>query len=161
MKPIKYVAIVLLSLFAQLALAAAGQISLKTEAFVEREVSNPDGSTSKVREPAADVFPGTEVIYVMSFSNVGDKAIEDLVVNDPVPGAMRYKAGSSFGPSSVPQVSVDGGKQYGRLDRLSVPAADGKLRAATEDDVTHVRWLVNYTLKPGNTGSVGFRAVLK
>lgn len=161
MNPIKVLTIAIFTLASSAVFAAAGQISLKTEAFVETEVTDADGTVRTVREAANDVFPGTEIIYVMSFTNVGTQPIEDLVVNDPVPSATRYKAGSAFGNSTVPQFSVDDGKKYGRLGQLSVPGEDGKLRPATEGDVTHVRWLVNYTIKPGDAGSVGFRAVVK
>jgi uncharacterized repeat protein (TIGR01451 family) len=161
MKLIKVLTFAMVSLVSGAVFAAPGQISLKTEAFVETQVTDADGTVRTVREPASAVFPGTEVIYVMSFTNVGTQAADDLVINDPVPSATRYKAGSAFGNSSVSEFSVDGGTEYGRLGRLSVLGDDGKPRPATPSDVTHVRWLVNYTLKPGDTGSVGFRAVVE
>lgn len=143
------------------ALAADGQISLKAEAFVERQVRAEDGSVETVRESATEVFPGSEVIYVVSFTNVGNKLVDELVINNPVPEMMRYKAGSAFGRSNVPQVSVNGGAHYGRLTQLSVVGNDGKPRPATEGDVTDVRWSINYSLKASETGTVGFRAILK
>jgi hypothetical protein len=55
-------------------------------------------------------------------------------------------------------VSVDGGKTYDTLSRLTVTDADGKRRAAKSSDVTHVRWSLKSAVKPGEEGKVSFRA---
>ena len=53
-------------------------------------------------------------------------------------------------------VSVDGGKMFGLLAALTLPAAGDPPRAATAAHVTHVRWLWPDTLAPGQSRSVAF-----
>lgn len=147
--------------YAGLVSAASGQINIKVEAFQEIVELQDDGTVKKTLEAAESLFPGDEVVYLVSFSNIGDQTIDNLVVNDPVPEQTIYKVGSMYGSAAVGEVSVDGGNRYGRLDRLTVVGENGKPQPATAADVTDVRWLVNYSLQPGQTGNVGFRALLK
>ena len=138
---------------------AAGGLQLSNQVFQEIEVVGADGKPEHQTVPAAMVVPGTEVFYVITYRNTGDKPADKVAITNPVPAELEYV--SVLGPAPANQVSVDGGKQYGALASLSVTGADGKPRPAEAADVTHVRWMLNAALPPGGGGSVSFKARLK
>jgi uncharacterized repeat protein (TIGR01451 family) len=143
------------------AAAAEDSLELRNEVFQEVEVTGPDGKPQRERVPAAKVVPGTEVIYVITYRNTGKQPATDVVITNPIPAELAYQPQLGPGPSGVPDVSVDAGKSFGALASLSVKGADGKPRAAQGSDVTHVRWALRQPVKPGEQGSVSYRAVLE
>lgn len=155
----------LILLTAALSLAGAASavdtLQLTNEVFQEIEVTGKDGKKEKKIVPAAKIVPGTEVVYVITYKNIGEQPADQVVVTNPVPKELEYKPNSAFGSGAPADVSVDGGKQYGKLAALKVPGADGKPRPAQGADVTHVRWKLNFSVKPGDEGKVTFRAKLK
>jgi uncharacterized repeat protein (TIGR01451 family) len=138
---------------------AAGGLQLTNQVFQEIEVTGADGKPEHKTVPAATVVPGTEVFYVITYQNTGDKPADNVAITNPVPSELEFV--SVLGPAPVNQVSVDGGKQYGSLASLSVADAEGKLRPAQAEDVTNVRWMLNTALPPGAGGKVSFKARLK
>ena len=138
----------------------ADALQLTNEVFQEIDIKGPDGKLERKTVPAAKVVPGTEVIYVITYKNDGDKPADDVVVTNPIPKDLEYVSAASMGGEST-QVSVDGGKRYDALSRLTVTDAEGKPRAATPADVTHVRWSIKSPVKPGEEGKVSFRAKLE
>lgn len=142
--------------------AAADTLQLSSEAFQEKAVTGRDGKKGKELVPVTTVVPGTEVIYVITYKNVGSEPAAKVVITNPVPKELEFKSGSAKGASSVkPEVSVDGGNTWGALNKLRVAGADGKPRPAQGADVTHVRWTLGFAVKPGAEGKVTYRAKLK
>ncbi len=153
-----------LALTALTANAQSG-ISIKNEAFIERVEVKPDGKKVTKVEPAVKVLPGDEVIFVITYRNGGDKPATDVVVTNPIPKNMTYRTASGDN-NEVTEVSVDGGKKYDQLEKLSVDK-DLKVRStakvvrkAVPSDVTHVRWRIAGALAPKSEGKVRLRAVL-
>lgn len=140
---------------------AMAALELTTEAFHEVEVVNKDGRKDVKREPLRNAVPGQEVIYVITYRNSGSKPAEKVVINNPVPPELVFRAGSAEGAGTSSVVSVDGGKSFGVLSALRLAGADGKQRAAEAKDVTHVRWTVLAPVRAGAQGKVMFRAMLK
>ncbi len=142
---------------------AAGKdtLELRNEVFQEIEVKDEAGNTQLQRVPAAKVVPGSEVIYVITYRNVGAQAAENIVVSSPVPAELAYQGQAAFAHNGAIEVSVDGGQRFGALENLQVSAANGERRAAQTGDVTHVRWKVTAALGPAEQGSVSYRAVLR
>jgi uncharacterized repeat protein (TIGR01451 family) len=138
---------------------AAGGLQLSNQVFQDIDVIGADGKPGHKSVPAAMVVPGTEVFYVITYRNTGDRPADNVAITNPVPADLEFI--SVVGPAPGTQVSVDGGKQFGALTSLSVTGADGKPRAAQTADVTHVRWMLATALLPGSGGSVSFRARLK
>jgi uncharacterized repeat protein (TIGR01451 family) len=141
-------------------LQAAADIRLKTAAEVEVPVLNDKGETEMKRMPATKVIPGTEVIYTITVSNLGDESADNVVVTDPIPENTTYVDRSAFGAGTKISFSVDGGNSYDQADKLKVKDAEGKLHAATASDYTHIRWVLNFTLKPKDVAPVWFKARL-
>ena len=143
------------------AAAAQDTLELKNAVFQEVDVKAADGTTHKERVPAATVVPGTEVIYVITYHNVGKQPAADVVITNPIPAELAYRPEPQPGPSAAPEVSVDAGKSWGALAKLVVTGEDGKPRPAQGSDVTHVRWKLRAPVKAGEEGSVSYRAVLE
>ena len=143
------------------AVAAQDTLELRNAVYQEVDVVNADGTTHTERVPAAKVVPGTEVIYVITYHNVGKQPATEVVITNPIPAELAYRPEQGPGPTAAPEVSVDAGKSWGALASLKVTGADGKPRAAEGSDVTHVRWMLSQPVKPGEQGSVSYRAVLE
>ena len=58
-------------------------------------------------------------------------------------------------------VSIDGGRNWGRMEDLTVREADGSVRSATPEDVTHLRWRVPDTLAQRGSGQLTYRGVVR
>lgn len=134
---------------------AEGRLELENAVFTEIEVKTEDGKTERRQVPAAKVLPGDEVVYVISYRNVGDGPVEDVAITNPVPPALIFV--ESEGPVPISAVSVDQGETYGALVELTVPGPDGDPRPAQPADVTHLRWILQ-ELQPGTDGAVSFAA---
>lgn len=139
-------------------LANAAGLELKAEGFREVEVTDAAGKKSKQLQPVTGAVPGQEVVYVITYRNTGAKPAENVKVKNPVPKGLVYVPGSANAPGAQVDVSVDGGKQFGALEKLKVPGGDGKPRAATAADVTTVRWILAAPVKAGAEGKVSYRA---
>lgn len=147
---------------APLALAAPeGTIVVKTFAEKEQLVTLPDGKTQSRLVAAQPVVPGEEVVYTVTFQNVGREAATDVAVVNPVPEHTSYVAGSAGGPGTEVAFSADGGRSWGAPDQLKVRGADGAERVATPADYTHVRWVLKNPLTPGAVAFARYRVVVK
>lgn len=152
---------ILMLLLLSVPVFAFAAIELKT--VVETEVTEKDktGKTITKRVAAKKVVPGTEVIYTISAKNTGKKVAENIMIKDPIPEHMRYVDGSAFGAGTAISFSVDGGKTYNKPGKLTIKNKAGKSRPATSDDYTHIRWALQFKLKPGQVAPVWFKAKLK
>ena len=127
---------------------------------VENEVL-ANGIKVLKRTPPDKVIPGTEVIFTNTFSNVGGKVANNIVINNPIPKNTLYQTGSAFGKDTEILFSVDGGNQFSRPESLKVTGSDGKPRNALPRDYTDIRWIYKGSLSTGKLGEVGFRALVK
>ena len=136
---------------------AASPIQISNAVYQEVEVKAPDGKITKKLVPAAKVVPGGEVVYQIDVVNTGKVAATDVAIDNAVPAGLTLSDDSKSPPSAV---SVDAGKTYGELAKLTVPGEDGKPRAAQLSDVTHMRWVLAQ-VAPGAKNQVMFRARVK
>ena len=140
---------------------AQDTLLLTMKSMQEIEVTGKNGKKQKQLVPAAKVVPGSEVIYVITYKNAGDKPADKAVISNAVPKELIYKGGSASGKNAKFEVSVDGGASYGALPSLKVVGADGKTRPAQPADVTHLRWSLVGAVAPGKEGTVSYKADLK
>jgi uncharacterized repeat protein (TIGR01451 family) len=140
---------------------AADTLQLTNQVYQEIEKSLPDGTIRKELVPAAKVIPGTEVLYVITYRNVGSEPAGDVVITNPVAKELAYRADSAAGLKTHVEVSVDGGGTFGILGSLKVSDGQGGVRPAQAGDVTHVRWKLAGAVEPQGEGEVSFRAVLR
>lgn len=161
MKLLKSVGLALALSVVAVPVVAQAQLELTTEAFHEVVVVDKNGKTERKREVLKKALPGQEVIYDIIYRNKGSKPAERVVVSNPIPAELSFVAGSATGAGTKFDVSVDGGEKWGALESLTVPDAEGKLRPARGEDVTHVRWTVLAPVKPGAGGKLSYRARVK
>lgn len=143
------------------ALAQNAPIEIKSSALVEKTMVNEKGEKKLVRQPAAKVLPGEEVIFINTYVNKGQAPADDVVINNAIPEHMIYVGDSAQGDDTVVTYSVDDGQTFGPLLDLTVTEPDGTKRPAASVDVTHIRWTRTTPLPPNQTAQVDFRARLK
>jgi hypothetical protein len=153
--------LVVSGIFSAGALAADGAIRLKSIAQVEVEVIDKDGKKTRQRTPVRKAIPASEVIYTTTFENLVNKAVGNIVIDNPIPNDSEYKAGSAFGKDCDILFSADGGKSFATAEYLKVKAADGMERVALPREYTHIRWTYQGQLMAGRSGELGFRTVIK
>ena len=148
----------LLSIVSNVALA---DIELETISELEITEVNAKGEKKVKRVPAKTVVPGSFVVYTITAKNTGAEQADNVVVTNPIPKQVQYIDGSATGAGTDITFSVDGGKQYEKPNKLTVKDAEGKPRPATAVDYTHVRWVFNSNLQPGQERAVSYRVQVK
>jgi uncharacterized repeat protein (TIGR01451 family) len=93
----------------------------------------------------ASLRPGETIRYVVTASNVSDRQIKKLVVNQPIPKGSVYVLGSATLPSiegAKLDYSIDGGKTYNEKPTIRVKLENGEIvnRPAPDSMYTNVRW---------------------
>lgn len=140
--------------------AQSDPVKVSGRVFQEEVVTAPDGRRAVRHVPAARLYPGNEVIYEVTYANVGKKPTEQVVITNPLPADLGYRPSPARDEGTVFEVSVDHGVTYGDLALLKVREGSG-LRAARASDITHVRWTINEPVQPGQAGKVALRAVIR
>jgi len=144
--------------------APAGQRgALRLQTVVEKvlEVEDAEGRVRTELVPVEVAVPGDEVVYTVRYTNVGEAPAEHVLITNPIPPQMRYKADSAFGPGTDIVYSTDGGLSYASAAELHVVGSDGRERLASADDYTHIRWLLTTPVDPGAQGFARFRAIVR
>lgn len=133
---------------------AAQPIELRGDVQVEKLVVE-NGKEKRVLVKPEVVVPGDRLIFTTAYRNVGAEAAKNVVVTNPIP------PGVALAPLGADQleVSIDGGKTWGRLAALSVNGTAGP-RPAQAGDVTHVRWILP-VLAPGASGTLSYNALVR
>lgn len=137
---------------------AAGPLQVESRVLTEQKTRAPDGTVRVALVPARRIVPGDRVTFVLAYRNTGTQPIGNVVLDNPVPKGIAYRAPAAT--SAAPDLSVDG-KTYGPLASLRVATATGTTRAATPNDVTHVRWRLERPITAGAQGQLAFDAVLR
>lgn len=93
----------------------------------------------------ASLRPGENIRYVMTASNISDRQIKKLVVNQPIPKGSVYVLGSATLPTvegAKLDYSIDGGKTYSEKPTIRVKLESGEIvtRPAPESMYTNIRW---------------------
>ena len=139
-----------------LAQQAASPVTLSGDVKAVKILVEPDGSERTELVEPGTIVPGDRLVFGTDYANNGSEAVSNFNVTNPLPAAVR------LAPDADPtlSVSVDGGKSWGRLAELQVTAADGTTRAATHEDVTHVRWVLA-SIAPGEKGRLTYPAIIR
>ena len=111
------------------------------------------------------------MLFVNAYRNTGQNAVTGFVVNNPVHAAVAL----TEVVEDWALVSVDGGKNFGKLSELTVTetvatateesgetaAPVQTSRPAVASDVTHIRWVLTSPIAPGASGELRFRGIVK
>jgi hypothetical protein len=141
-------------------LAAESPVTLHSEPIMLDKIATVAGQTTHTLvDPAVThdkVIPGSHLVVVTDYHNTSDKPVDHFVVTNPLPAALML-ADDGMGDF---EVSVDGGKSFGKLSALAVTDAKGGKRAAEASDVTALRWIIPQ-IAPGASGKLEYHAVVR
>lgn len=141
--------------------AQAKQSAIKITSEVHEliEVKDEQGKLQFKAIAADEITPGDRILFTTSFKNDGNKASDNVMITNPIPKHTRYLADSAKGEHCIITFSVDG-SVWGDEKTLKVKLKDGKFRAATAADYTHIRWKYNRELQPAEKKSISFETKL-
>jgi len=128
------------------ATAASPLVALDSAVYVERVVPQK----GRMLQPASTLRRGDRVVYVVSWYRMGGQG--GFTVTNPLPKKVYYQ-GSADGRE---EVSIDGGRSWGRLESMRVGN-----RLATPEDVTHVRWRVPASEAARGSGQITYSAIVR
>lgn len=139
-----------------------GSIELQSVAETEIEVINAKGEKEikRVNVSETKIVPGDEVLFTTYYGHIGKEPADNVIITNPISEHMIYTDLSAEGKGTAIRFSVDGGKTYDLPEKLMVKDESGSERSANPSDYTHIRWIIE-KLKPGDRGSVSFRARVK
>ena len=125
---------------------AAPLIALDSAVYVEK-VGPGQGRTL---QPAARLNRGDRLVYVVSWYRMGGTGA--FTVTNPLPRSVYYQGSAD----SSEEVSLDGGKTWGKLDQIRTGG-----RLATPEDVTNVRWHVAASEAAQGSGEITYSAIVR
>jgi hypothetical protein len=102
------------------------------------------------------VVPGSHLVLIAEYHNNLTQPITNFEFIDPVPAEYLLADDSA----AEFDVSVDGGKTFGKLASLAVKDGKGGTRAAQTGDVTTVRRVIAQ-IAPGETVKIEFHAIVR
>ncbi len=135
---------------------APNNVSLLSETFVAKTVTDAAGKKDNKLFPAERVLPADVLVFQLSYENKGTTPANRFVINNPVPNGVDYTGVREAWAT----VSVDG-KTFAALNTLKVKKADGTMRSANPADVKAIRWTFATPIAPGAKGNVMFYAMVK
>jgi hypothetical protein len=124
-------------------------ITLDSAVFVER-THNQNGGLVRSLEQADRLSRGDRVVTVVTWYRLGGAG--GFMVTNPLPRGVAYQRSAS----DDEEVSVDGGRNWGKLGNLHLGD-----RMATPEDVTHVRWYVPAERAASGQGRIAYSAVVR
>lgn len=137
-----------------------GHLSVQTVVQKEQVTIDDDGEQQVTLVAAETVVPGERVVYTITFTNISNDAADNVVITNPIAESLTYIDGSAFGPGAEILFSVDNGRTFAGREALTV-VDEGVVRAASAEDFTHIRWVMQQELAAGAQGVARFSAVLE
>ena len=128
---------------------------------VEQEVQQADGSFLTVMKTPEQVLPGDLMVYTVSYFNDKQDVTDNFQLDMPIPAEITYIEGSADLSGARVVYSVDNGQTFTSRNALSVVSSTGETRAASANDITHIRWTLSQSIQPGNGGEIRFKGRLK
>lgn len=139
-----------------LAAQNASPVTLNGDVKVVKLVTDADGTERTELVDPTTIVPGDRLIFGTDYANNGSEPVTGFNVTNPLPAAVRLAPDAD--PALI--VSVDSGKTWGELSKLTVVNADGSTRSATHADVTHVRWVID-SIASGEKGRLTYPAIIR
>jgi uncharacterized repeat protein (TIGR01451 family) len=106
--------------------------------------------------PSGNQPPGTDLVYTITFTNVGGAAAQSLVVLDNIPANTDFKLGSESHTGPV-AINVDYWDTRPPTPQwVTTPTSDGTAPAGYARNITKIRWTFAANLAPGASGTLSF-----
>lgn len=143
-------------------LPAAAPPSLTVSVGVEREVVRLDaaGRATTTLEPVSRTSPGDVLVYRLRATNVGLSPALEARIDDPIPAGTVLVRESLPGSARRVHASLDGGKTWQAYPAtVSHRRQDGAVVQvpAPAEAYTHLRFVLDGALPPGQSAEVGFK----
>ena len=148
------------SVFTINAYAEDGAIRFSNNAFKQVTSKNTDGTVKYDYVEPKLVLPDDVILYEITFENISQQDISNIVVNNPIANNSRYRESSASGDSTEITFSVDG-ENFSSADTLTVKGAGGAAIRVKPEEYTAIRWVYKNTLKPGEKGKVTYKTIIK
>ena len=130
--------------------AASAQASTSVATDSAVYVERAENGRIRSLEPARRLTRGDRVITVLSWQRkAGDGG---FTITNPLPRAIAYQSSTR----DDEEVSVDGGRTWGRLGELQIGT-----RVASPEDVTHVRWRVPSRMAALGRGRIAYSGIVR
>lgn len=126
--------------------AAAPSIATDSAVFIERLLSD----TARHLEPAEQLKRGDRIVTIVTWHRLGGNGA--FTITNPLPESVAYQKSAR----DDEEVSIDGGRGWGRLADLKVGS-----RNATPEDVTHVRWLISAQRAESGRGHIAYSGIVR
>jgi len=143
-----YTATPLLALMPTPALAAPA-VSIDSAIFIEHTQLR-DGTEVRSLEPAHRLSHGDRVVTVVNWYRLGGAG--GFTVTNALPRGLAYQQSAD----ASEEVSVDGGRSWGRIGTLKLGD-----RTATPEDITHVRWRVSPVQALAGAGRIAYAGFVR
>lgn len=123
-----------------------------------------EAEAAKGQKRADSHVQGGDVMkYRLTFTNLKDSNVRQVVLSNPISGGLKMVAGSarSSRDDALAEYSADGGKTFSSQPMEEV-LLDGKAvqRPVSPDRYTHIRWTVAGSVAPKATVTAEFEARL-
>jgi hypothetical protein len=126
--------------------ASAPAIVTSSAVYVERR----DAASTRQLETSDRFGKGERVVTILHWQRRAGSG--SFTITNPVPRALAYQQSSRRGE----QVSVDGGRSWGRLGELTIGT-----RLASPEDVTHVRWHIPAESAARGRGQIAYSGIVR
>ena len=154
-------AVVAVMLLPAMAMAAA---KIVVSISAEKEVVVTENGKKVMKMAAAKEFvPGDTISYTINYTNTGNEAATNAVIDDPVPLGTAYVNDSATGTGADIMFSIDKGKTFKKPTLLFYEVdVEGKKvkKTASPDLYTDIRWTIT-SIPAGASGKVGFKVRVK
>jgi uncharacterized repeat protein (TIGR01451 family) len=141
--------------------APTDPVALSAQVFVEQRHEDANGARRLVLTPVRRVTSGDRLVFVLRYRNAGTRPIANYVVTNALPAGVRLDGRLDASAARGIEVSADGGLHWGKPGALFARNSDGRLRPATLEQVTHVRWVAPAPIAPGATGQISYRGIVR
>lgn len=139
--------------------SASAQSALTSTVEVERSTPAADGKPPITSYSPSDVVvPGDRLRFSLTFRNDGAEPATGVAIKNPIQDGLIFDGTPDLAGFDV---STDQGASFAPLATLTVPVEGADRRAATNADVTNVRWVWSDAIAPGQTRTVTFFAKVK
>lgn len=148
-------------LFSSNAFSEDENIVVINKVFKQVIEKDKDGNVTYSYVEPKLALPGDVMLYTTTFENVGTAPAEGVVINNPMPNNSIYRMNSAAGKNTTIIFSIDNGKSFGDPEKLVVKDKDGNEWTAKPESYTHIRWVYNKPLAPGEKGEVSFKTQIQ
>ena len=136
------------------AVQAQSTLGTSRAVYVERVANLTDGRMMRAIEPAQGLRSGDRVVLMVEWQ--ATPAPDGLTVASAVPRALAFQRSSK----DEVEISVDGGKKWGKLGQMRI--RDGNaLRLASPEEVTHLRWRVGANQRGNAANRLTYSAIVR